>query len=940
MELRLWGPVEVARTGAVYAVRPPQQAAVLAALAVDAGRHVSTETLLARVWDDEDRPAQARRTVHTHLTRLRRLLERSGGAEHGVRLTHRSGGYQLDPGTATVDLLRFRRAVGMARQSGLDPGRRMALLGEALAYCRGEPLAGLPGNWAAQVREGCRQQHLDAVLAWAGAALACGRAAETVAPLTDLVIEHPLVEAAVAGLMRALHVAGRGPDALDRYAEARERLIDQLGADPGPDLRAAHREVLTGTPVAAPAPCVPAQLPLDAPGFAGREEQIARLDALLAEPDAERTVVISALSGTAGVGKTALAVHWAHRVRGRFPDGQLYVNLCGFDPTQSPTSPTAALRDCLDALGISAESIPDGVRAQANLYRTTVAERRMLVLLDNARDAEQVRPLLPGSGGCLVVVTSRNLLAGLVTAEGARPVTVDLLSTVEAVELLTVRLGAGRISREPSAVRQIVESCAGLPLALTIVAARLAINPELPLAHVAAELTGMRQRLDSFAGEDAATDVRTVFSWSYRILDADAARLFRLMGLLQAGPDIGATAAANLAGLSPTQVRPLLDRLVRGHLLAEPAPGRFAFHDLLRAYAAELAHATDTAPDRDSALGRLLDYYAQSAHAAAAILQYFDLAVPPAGPAEVHAEVFTSAEPALAWLVTERAALVATVGRAYDGGFFAHSWLIARNIQDFLVAQGHWHEMDQVQRVALTAARQTDDSAAQVSAHRALAHAQTLAGRHEQAEEHLRGALRLASALGDPVQVAYCEHNLAIVRQAQGRKSEALEHEGRALEEFQLAGDTRGVILTLNGMAWMLIAACEYEQALEYGHRALAVVRTTGAWPREATIRDTIAYAHLHLGHAQLAVDHFRQSLDLSRKAGNRYQEAAILARLGDAHQAGDELPSARTAWRQAIEILETLDQVSHQPRAHDGYNRLPDATSLRARLRGAQSIG
>jgi tetratricopeptide (TPR) repeat protein len=627
-------------------------------------------------------------------------------------------------------------------------------------------------------------------------------------------------------------------------------------------------------------------------------------------------------------------VHWAHRVRDRFPDGQLYVNLRGFDPAQSPTSPSAALRDCLDALGIPAERIPHGLQAQANLYRTTLATRRMLVVLDNARDAAQVRPLLPGSDGCLVVVTSRNQLVGLVTGEGAHPVTVDVFSGAQATDLLAMRLGAGRLNAEPAAAQQIVERCAGLPLALAIVAARLATNPTFPVTTVARDLARTRQRLDSFAGEDPATDVRTVLSWSYRILDAEAARLLRLMGLLHLGPDVGIAAAASLADLSPAQARPLLDQLVRSHLLIEPAPDRFAFHDLLRAYAAELAHSTDTAPDRDAALVRLLNQYLHSTHAAAVALQHFDLATPPAQLVEGHPETFTSHEAALSWLVTERAALVAAVGRAHDSGLFTHCWHIARNIHDFLVAQGHWHETDWVARTALTAAQHADHSAAQLSAHRAVAHARTLLGRHEQAEEHLRHALRLAGALRDPVQAAYCEHNLAIVCQSQGRLSEALERDRSALAAFQLAGHTRGVTLALNGMGWLLVAAGEYQKALDYGHRALTLVRTTGAWQREATILDTIAYAHLHLGQHQLAVDQFGHSLELSRKAGNRYLEAAVLARLGDAHQAGGQWEPARTDWRHALEILETLDQVPPHARAHDGYNELPDATSLRARLR------
>jgi DNA-binding SARP family transcriptional activator/tetratricopeptide (TPR) repeat protein len=955
MRFEILGPLAVWRDGERITLSGSRQRALLAVLLAATPEPVPVSRLIRVVWTDAEAASTA--ALKMTVNRVRRWWEQH---ERGPGIERVGAGYRLTLGAATLDSAGFRAriaAVEALPENAIVERRDMAL--HALARCRGPVLADLPESVRADpaVAELARL-HAGVVHRLTGNCLATGRP-ELAIPHLELVrLDRLDDERIAADLALALAAGGRPAQGLAVLDELTRRLAEELGVSPGPLIGAARLRVLgadgpdraAGRSVAStlsaapvlPAPPVlpaqpsrpPAQLPMDVYRFAGRRLELAHLDTLLDRADGQSgTVVISALSGTAGVGKTALAVHWAHRVQGRFPDGQLYVNLRGFDPAESPTSPSAALRDCLDALGVPAERIPDGLPAQANLYRTMLAERRVLVVLDNARDAEQVRPLLPGSRGCLVVVTSRNQLVGLVAAEGAHPLTLDVLSAVEAHDLLAQRLGVDRVRNEPAATEHIIGCCAGLPLALSIVAARLATNPTLSLATVAGELTRTPDRLDLFAGDDAVTDIRTVFSWSYRALDGEAAHVFRLMGLFQVGPDIGTAAAASLAGLSSMRARPLLDRLVRGHLLTEPAHGRFAFHDLLRAYAAELAHTIDTTQDHDAALGRLLDYYLHSAHAAALALQHFDLATPSAMRPDGGAEAFTGHEPALAWLVTECASLVAAVSRASDSAFFTHSWQLARSLQEFLATQGNWHQLHHVQRAALTAAEQADHPAAQASAHRAIAHAATLLGDHQQAEGHLRRALDLVRTLGDLVHEAYCEHNLAIVCQSQGRPQEALDHERRALQVFHDAGHSRGEAVALNSIGWFLASAGEYQQALDYAQQALAVLRTTGFWQRESTILDTIAYAHLHLSQYRLALDYYRQGLNLSRRAGNRYQQTAILARLGDAYQANDEPELARDAWRQALEILETLDDPTPHPSTYDGYNKLPDMASLHAKL-------
>jgi hypothetical protein len=480
--------------------------------------------------------------------------------------------------------------------------------------------------------------------------------------------------------------------------------------------------------------------------FAGRVEQLRILDSLLGTRPA--ALVIAAVTGTAGIGKTTLAVHWAHRVSHRFPDGQLYVDLGGFRPAGTVVSPAEAVRGFLDAFAVPPDRIPASPTAQIALYRSLLADRRVLVVLDNARDAEQVRPLLPGAPGCLVVVTSRTQLASLVAAEAAHPVTLDLLSTAEASELLTRRLGAARVAAEPDAVREIIVRCARLPLALSIVAARATTHPGFPLATIAADLTSGGGGLDGFGYPDTATDVRPVFSWSYLALGTPAAGLFRLLGL-HPGPDITAPAAAGLAGIALPRVRALLAELSHAHLVTEHVPGRFTMHDPLRAYAAELSAECDREPDRRHALRRALDHYLHTAHAAARALDPAAPPVPLAPPdPDAAPERFADGTRALAWFGAEHAVLLAAINLAAGTGFDAHAWRLAWTLLPFLRRHGYWRDQAASHRIALQAARRSDDPLGMAHAHRGLG----LAHRHlglDDAAAHLAEAAGLFIGLGD-----------------------------------------------------------------------------------------------------------------------------------------------------------------------------------------------
>jgi DNA-binding SARP family transcriptional activator len=904
MEFRLWGPVELAGNGSVLVIRPPQQAAVLAALAVDAGRQVPTETLLSRIWDEEP-PARARRTVHTYLTRIRRTLEQAGGLEHGVRLTHLGNGYLLEPGSATVDLHAFRRLVDQARQPGCPAALRMELLTGALGWCRGEPLAGVPGSWAAQVREGLRQQRLDAVLAWAAAALGCGRTTETVGPLVDLVDEYPLVESAVTALIRAMHATGRSADALDRYRQARERLAEELGIDPGPALRAAHREVLAGGPQ--PPATAPAQLPLDAAGFVGRDSAIAELDGLLTGTQRNpAAVTVVAVSGTAGVGKTALAVHWAHRHRSRFPAGQLFADLRGHGPG-APVQPVEALARFLIALGMPAAEVPAGEEAAADAYRSLLAERRVLVVLDNVATADQVRPLLPAGAGSFVLVTSRERLGGLVAREGARTLTLEVLRPEESHALIAGLLGAARLAAEPAAARRLAQVCAHLPLALRIAAAHLAIRTGETIAGYTGQL-GPAGRLTALRiDDDEQTAVRFAFDQSYATLPGDARRLFRLMGL-NPGADLIAPAAAALAGVPVADAERLLDRLTAAHLVQPHRPGRFMCHDLLRLYGADRAEEEDTSEERDAAIGRLLEWQLSTAEAAIRLLYPEKRRMEADRPSRPAVAGFTGKEPALAWLDAERANLVSSARYAAGAGPNRFAWQLAGELRAYFWNAGHapaWQAMNRAGRIAAEVAA---DLLAQTAMRLNSGALNWRQDRHDAAIEDYRAALGLARSLGRRDLETDALSSLGAVFRQAGRLDDAVGSLRAAMLLEQDQGTLRpGTVGRLGSVHWEL---GQLREATEMHARALRMYRTIGSAAGQAVALANLGETVMLLGKTGPAAEHLRQALGLYREIGNRDGEAEALCGLAIAHSYQDRAVTALEMASAAQETARRLGRI------------------------------
>ncbi|MBE1489828.1 AfsR/SARP family transcriptional regulator [Plantactinospora soyae] len=919
MDVRLFGEVQLHAAGQPLDVGAPRQQAVLVVLVADAPRPVAIETLIDRLWD-ESPPVEARNVLYSHLSRIRQLLSRAAALDGPAapRLERRHAGYVLMIDPDRVDLHRFRHLVDQGRDTLLGDPDRARALAEALSLWTGTPLAGIPGEWAGQIRDSMHRLRCEAAVRWARIELRLGNPDAVIGVLPDLIAEYPLVEPLEVLLMRALHAAGRNAEAVERYADARRRLADSLGTDPGAELRDVHRTILRGEPLPAAPPdsgvparriATPAQLPPDTAGFTGREDELRHLDQLLvAATGPARTAVISAIGGTAGIGKTTLALHWAHQVANRFDDGQLYVNLRGFDPTGSPVTPVEAVRGFLDAFEVPPERIPGGLDAQVGLYRSLLAGRRVLLVLDNARDAEQVRPLLPGAPGCVAVVTSRNQLAGLVVGAGAHPLTVGLPSVAEARDLLARRVGAARVTAAPKAVDEIITLCARLPLALSIVAARAAANPRFGLGVLAGELAGAPGRLDEFTGADPATNARTVFSWSYHQLSPAAARLFRLIGL-HPGPDLAAPAAASLAGLTPAAARPVLDELTRAHLVSQHTPGRYVFHDLLRAYAREQAEGTDSEDERRAAVHRLLDHYLRSAATAVLVLDPprdpITLAVPHP---DVTPERVTEHGQALAWFTAEHAVLLAAIDQAASSGFDVHTWQLAWTLTTFLTRRGHWRDNVAVQRVALAAAERLAEPGTRALVHYHLARAYYQQDRLDDAHTHLLRALDLAAQAGDLLVEAHSHVRLAMVWEQRERLAEALDHARHAATLFHAAGHGAGQAAALNDIGWYHAHLGDHRRALTFCERALAQHEALGNWLGQGITCDSLGYAHHHLGHHRQAIGYYRQALDQFRDLGDRHEEAKTLTRLGETHLADDDTDAARTVWRQAVAILDDLN--------------------------------
>jgi DNA-binding SARP family transcriptional activator/tetratricopeptide (TPR) repeat protein len=885
---RLLGQLAVGPADVPVDVGHDRQRCVLAVLLIDANRPVPPDLLIDRAWGDRlpRRPVDA---LYGYVSRLRRIVQSAGGV-----LGRSRDGYVVEVDPLAVDLHLFDDLV---RRGGVesDDRRRLGYLERALALWTGDAFCAIDSPWLDTTRELLDRRRRLAERDRDDLLLGLGGHAALVNGLVERAHLDPIDERLAGQAMVALYRSGRSAEAAVQFERLRDRLAEDLGVEPSSELQVLHRSL-----VHAPATRVPCTLPAPPRFFAGRASQLAQISEALSEG-------IVAVSGAGGIGKTWLALHWAHQHRAEFPDGQLYLDLRGFDPAGDPVDPAVAIRALLAALGVPACALPADPDAQAALYRSTLAGRRVLLVLDNASDSAQVVPLLSGSPtGCLLV-TSRQRLAGLVAAHGAQPLAVDVMPPAEATALLQARLG----DVEPQALAVLVDRCGGLPLALGIAAARAlsASAGRDGLAAVVAELK--RSRLDALDTGDPGGSLRAVLAGSVRRLSAPAMRLLGRIALAP-GPDIGLPAVASLAATPPDAVRSLLRELIDANLVTEdpgerppsrPAPAarahpvRYRMHDLVRLYAAERV-GSDPA-----ATLRLLDHYLHTAYAADRRLQPFRVALS----LRVRPELHHDEQAALAWLTAERQVLATVVRYAADAGYDRHAWQLAWALPFMLDQRGGWHDQVDVHLAALESAQRLADDRALAHAHAGVARGYTWMGRFDEARQHLYCALGAFERLGDKVGQGFAHRGLARVSAMQGVPRRALDEDRKALALFDAEDHEYGRGQVLNALGWHHAHLDECAEAVRCCAQAIAIQRRIGDARGEGLTWDTLGYAwHRRRAHRQ-AVHGFRRAARLLCAQSDHYLEAVVVDHLGDAYAALGQHGAAHTAWTSAAQLLTTL---------------------------------
>jgi DNA-binding SARP family transcriptional activator/tetratricopeptide (TPR) repeat protein len=900
VEVRLLGAVELLVDGRAVPLGPARQRAVLAALAVDAGRPVLLDVLIARVWDD-DPPEAVRSGLYSYVTRLRRPLRAAGDR---VGLSSRAGGYVLEVDPETVDLVRFRRLARTARGAAEPDAGEFR---EALALWHGPALAGLSGAWVTRTREQLEQERLDVVLGWAQAELRAGRPAAVVGTLRELAAEHPLVEPLAARLVEALHRDGRTAEALDHYAAVRRHLVDELGTEPGPELRELHEAILRGDgprpgPVATgrtrPGPL--AMLPADTGAFTGREREIDRITASAADG---RVVVIHAIAGMPGIGKTALAVHVAHRLGDRFPDGCVFVDLHGYTAGREPAEPGHVLARLLAADGVDPRRLPESTEERSALWRERLAGRRSLVVLDNAVDSAQVAPLLPGAAGCLVLVTSRRFLGDLPAA--ALPVMLGVLTPAEAAEMF-LRL-APQARADADRVAELVAACGHLPLAVSLLARVLNRHRGWTVADL---LTETRSRLLDVAAEHAS--VAAAFALSYRDLPVGRQRFFRRLAL-HPGTEIEPHAAAVLAGVPLAAAVHELDALHADSLLIEIGYHRYVMHDLIRSYAGTLA-AADAEPERRAATERLLDHYGRTAAEADAQLRRVPrpatAAVAAREPADVAADAPERpdvADPgkALSWLRTERANLLACLARTGDP---RRTVALTAGLTEVLRRDGPWADALVLHAAAAAAADGLGAGIEHADALADLAAVRRLSGDYPGAEKDLRSALDAYRRAGSRLGEALALTDLGKVLSRSGAYPAAAVVVGQALDLYRGLRDPLGEAGALVELAVARGMTSDFPGARDLLREGLVLYRRLGDLAGQAYTLRILGIANGRVGDFTGMRELLHQALELYRHLGGRLGQALTLTELGRAEVGlGDHVTGALTL-RTALHLHRELD--------------------------------
>jgi DNA-binding SARP family transcriptional activator len=907
VEFRTLGPVELLVAGDRLDLGPARQRAVLAVLLVDAGRVVPIETLVDRVWGERP-PQQVRNVVYTYVTRLRRILEQAVTRGGQAALLHGPGGYLLEVDPRLIDLHRFRAIVRQADDGSAGDKERAAALREALDLWQGPPLAGLTGDWAARVRDGLEQQRVAALAEWADVALRLGRPAMVVDEMQQRLTEYPFAEPLIAYLIRALYENGRRSEALTRYADARQKIAEELGVEPGEQLRRVYETIVRVGSDGNARPAFRAQLPPAPPGFSGRAAEVATLCALMTATG--RTIVVAAaISGVGGVGKSALALQVAHLVTSHFPDGQLYVDLQGASPGLAPLDPEEALGRFLRALGD--QDMKDRPLAElAARFRALTAARKLLVVLDNARGVAQVRPLLPAGAGCAVIVTSREVLA---TLDGATHVHLDVMEPEEAVELLGRLVGVGRIHADLAGAAEVASLCGHLPLALRIAGARLVARPGWPVRALADRLTHATRRLDELRAADL--QVGSSLAVSHQALadspdatDRAAADAFSLLGLPD-WPELCLPAVARLLDRPEPETERMLERLVDAQLVQSVEPGRYRLHDLLRLYARDEADRQRISSA--AALNRAMEWYL------AATWQTFRLVRPGDNRADLLGARWaspsgfapTTAVAALDWLEIERPNLVTIVAQAAARPDLATEICpgLGQALPMLLWVRGHWRDWLQVSQAALAAARRVDDRIGEAYGHHDLGAAYERHGDYERALIHLREGLTLFTELGDRHGQAACLYAVGMIHCQQRNGEAALDFTVRSLSLRRTIGDRRGESTCLRLLGSVHYFAEEFAQAVRCHQEALDIYRELGDHHGQAAALSNIADVRREEGDYPAALAHGQEALEIFRRLGDRYGQAVSFSNLGTMNHRLQRYAEAVDFHRQALTIFQEL---------------------------------
>ncbi|WP_405779791.1 BTAD domain-containing putative transcriptional regulator [Streptomyces sp. NBC_00859] len=896
------GPVRAWRDGEALPPGSPQQRALLAALLTRDGRTATAGELIDAIWG-EDPPSQALAAVRTYASRLRKVLD------PGV-LVSESGGYAIRVRTEAVDLHRAQHLAASAEKAAGtgDRAAARALIDQALGLWDGEPLANVPGPYAETQRAGLEEWRLQLTESRLDMDLEVGCHAESVSELTSLTAAHPLRERLRELLMLALYRSGRQAEALAVYADTRRLLADELGVDPRPELARLQQRILQAdaelarpaeaAPQPAPTAANPAQLPATVPDFTGRDAFVRELGDRLVTAETS-VMAVSALAGIGGVGKTTLAVHVAHAARPHFPDGQLYVDLQGAGARAA--EPEAVLGAFLRALGTADSAIPESLDERAALYRTALDGRRVLVLLDNARDAAQIRPLLPGTAGSAALVTSR---ARLVDLAGAHLVDLDVMSPEEALQLFTKIVGAERVRNERQASLDVVAACGFLPLAIRIAASRLSARRTWTVSVLAAKLADERRRLDELQAGDLA--VKATFELGYGQLEPQQARAFRLLGLAE-GPDLSLAAAAAVLDLPVREAEDLLESLVDTSLLESAAPGRYRYHDLVRLYARSCAER-DEQPSggQESALSRLLDFYLATAARGYAIERPGDRLVDHLEPTTYEGLTFTDRHDAQDWLYAEAMPLLACVRQSATAGTLRRAVDLLWAALDLAESGANSKEYNYAAGLLREAARAARDEHAEGRAAIALTYVHHVAGRFDLAGQDAEEAERLAVRTGDLLSACWAANLLGILEFYRGHIDavKTQTHLTRAVEGFRDCQDMAGEASALCNLSRLHLVTGDVSEAVALSQQGTDMYDRMGHALKGANGRYALGLALTQSGQLAAAADRLQEALEVFRDSRQRLWEGMALFRLAEVDMAAGRCAQAAAGAEMALTAL------------------------------------